>query len=522
MREKGLNLMGFLSIALLAFLLPTACSDSDEAGQGGLILVDVTGLWTTSYEENNSLWVFESDQTGTLYEQYDNANKGVLISHFAYEMDQEKHMLDITPIDSENDMPSISVQVRRSDDLLELVGNITLSLRSVPSMPSICDKPVPRTFLLHDKEIHFFSKYCIPYIVNYDDDNDFIIETDASWLTLDSMKVMGMSQNSLYGTFHYVNLYFTPEKNMEREERTAVLTVTKRKTGESYSSIILQQAYRSLETDWATNDFVYQGVTYFGAYFNSSSSDGKEAFLIFVESYDDAPVHLSTTASWVKLLKTDEIGGGFGKYNYRYSFSIAGNTGYDRMMNLIFYKDNGDHDIVTLVQGGRRGPEGGYKGDGDCTHCNGSGICSVCNGKGQLLYDFGGLVITCSNCKGTGQCRFCDGTGWTPDKPTVDTGSDSGSGGSSSGSSNVCKWCQGMGSCRNALSPEANKYYCRGSGKCKWCGGDGWYYGMGYKKMMCTNCNRSGNNSTGKPGDGKCSYCGGNGKCNHCGGTGKP
>lgn len=92
------------------------------------------------------------------------------------------------------------------------------------------------------------------------------------------------------------------------------------------------------------------------------------------------------------------------------------------------------------------------------------------------------------------------------------SGGSSGGGSSGGGSGTKCKYCQGKGTCHNYTSTY-NKYYCWGSGKCQWCGGDGLIDGIGgYNNVDCPNCDYKSN--------GKCSYCHGTGKCSKCGGTG--
>ena len=105
--------------------------------------------------------------------------------------------------------------------------------------------------------------------------------------------------------------------------------------------------------------------------------------------------------------------------------------------------------------------------------------------------------------------------------------SSSGSGSSDSGSSSKtkCPYCLGSGDCHNYKTSSANKIYCGGDGKCYNCNGKGWYYGIGYQKVNCPNCDSPGYNSSligssGRLGDGKCAKCHGSGKCQNCGGKG--
>lgn len=88
-------------------------------------------------------------------------------------------------------------------------------------------------------------------------------------------------------------------------------------------------------------------------------------------------------------------------------------------------------------------------------------------------------------------------------------------------SSDGCKYCRGYKDCRNYFYTSNDKYYCHGSGKCKWCGGDGWQDGMfgtGPNSITCSACNTPGSGNVG--GDGYCCYCGGTGICSHYNGTG--
>ncbi len=123
---------------------------------------------------------------------------------------------------------------------------------------------------------------------------------------------------------------------------------------------------------------------------------------------------------------------------------------------------------------------------------------------------FGGLVRPVTRRSG----------GWNPD----DSGDDWGSGGDSGSDGDTgktCKYCLGYKDCRNYFYTSNDKYYCHGSGKCKWCGGDGWQdglFGTGPNSITCSACNTPGHDNVG--GDGYCGYCGGTGVCGHCGGTG--
>ena len=103
---------------------------------------------------------------------------------------------------------------------------------------------------------------------------------------------------------------------------------------------------------------------------------------------------------------------------------------------------------------------------------------------------------------------------WNPD----DSGNDWGPGGDSG---QKCKYCLGYTDCRNYFYSPNDKYYCHGSRKCQWCGGDGWQDGMfgsGPNSIACSACNTPGSGNVG--GDGKCGYCGGTGICHHCHGKG--
>lgn len=181
-------------------------------------------------------------------------------------------------------------------------------------------------------------------------------------------------------------------------------------------------------------------------------------------------------------------------------------------------------------------------GNGLCKSCEGSGICPWCHGNNPDNYtewdEYSQQWVTiitgkCSVCYGTGTCFECSGTclcsncggsgyaannsnnNWDDD----DWGGGDDSGGSSGSSGKECKYCRGHKDCRNYFYSYNDKYYCHGSGKCQWCGGDGWQDGMfGLGPITCSACNRPGYDNIG--GDGRCGYCGGSGICSHCGGTG--
>ena len=195
------------------------------------------------------------------------------------------------------------------------------------------------------------------------------------------------------------------------------------------------------------------------------------------------------------------------------------------------YGDGSDYG-VTLV------PCNTCNGTGNCFICEGVGteVCYVCNGTGVAPwkgYDGsytcwscdGAGRIECFLCSGSGKCNKCDGIGYIED--TSDSGDDSGwdddDDGGSGSSPELCKYCKGEKDCRNYFYISSDKYYCHGSGKCKWCGGDGWTRGFGLD-VPCANCNTPGkvgkSNTADTPGDGYCSYCGGSGRCGKCGGTG--
>ena len=522
-----------ISLLFACMTLLTACGDDDETDVNGghvteksITAHDIQGIWTTVLEEDNNLWVFDEDNTGVLYEHYDNENKGAEISHFNYSVNVEEKTVSISPTDSESGLQDETITLQSlSDGQLEcsIMGNFVM-LKGLSSMPTICDKPAPRTFLVESKQtIHCYAKSCFLTIYNYDEDNDFTFTTDADWLTYDSLFIGKDFDNSTFGHYRYLRADFTPGFNYSSEERYAAVTVTRRTTGESYVVVFVQSPHLTLEVRRWNYDFTYNGQTYYGFYLNSAGSDGKFAFVIEMANYDTNPVEMTRSAGWISLIQThvSDATIGDGGHYYSYDFSVQKNTGYDRKMTVRFSKTNGESESLVVVQQGPRGPVGGYLGDGDCGYCNGSGICKHCAGKGYYNVGFGG-DITCYMCSGTGKCAFCDGTGWKKDNGGSGGGGNSGGGSSGGGSTTggKCKWCLGNGKCYSYINSTNDKYFCHGSGKCQWCNGDGWYYGLLFKKMMCTNCNKPGNDQKGILGDGKCSWCGGTGTCKHCNGTG--
>lgn len=524
-RKSFLNRSMLLVCSMLYILLFVACGDDDSDDEGGsksnsFTAGSVVGMWSTSRSSNNTLWIFEADKTGTLYEHYDNEDKGAEKSTFTYGVNEQMQTISIKPIESENELTAQDIRVISSSEGTLVVtqhGNEQLMLKRQSKMPTIFDKPVPKTFLLDDteKSLNFYATTCYLSVENLDDDNDFQVASDVSWLKEPKLTVGNQYENSSIGKYRYIGIEFSSEKNLERVERDAVVTITKKATGENYSFTVTQKPYVSFEV--SGEEFEYMGGTFEGMYLNSSGSDGKVAFSIYLSNFENTAISMALTSNWISLVEKKEITGWYGETRYSYDFSIQPNTHFDRKMQIIFYNANKDSYVLTIIQEGRHGPQGGYSGDGDCPHCSGSGVCSYCDGKG-ILWGYGQNGVTCPKCNGSKQCKWCDGTGWKPDTGTVDTGDDDNGGGYVDPLK--CRWCNGTGKCRNAVS--LSKYYCGGSGKCKWCGGDGWYYGVAYKKMMCTACNKPGNNSKGIPGDGKCAYCSGDGRCSHCGGTGKP
>ena len=68
-----------ISLLFACMTLLTACGDDDETDVNGghvteksITAHDIQGIWTTVLEEDNNLWVFDEDNTGVLYEHYDN------------------------------------------------------------------------------------------------------------------------------------------------------------------------------------------------------------------------------------------------------------------------------------------------------------------------------------------------------------------------------------------------------------------------------------------------------------------
>ncbi len=176
-------------------------------------------------------------------------------------------------------------------------------------------------------------------------------------------------------------------------------------------------------------------------------------------------------------------------------------------------------------------------GTGKCNYCHGSGICSFCHGQKSYYDDTDGIAYanecgscgdsgSCFFCGGRGICSDCDGTGYLTnsngnDWSDYDDDYDYGGSGGGGSSEKTCKYCLGYKDCRNYFYTSNDKYYCHGSGKCKWCGGDGWQdglFGTGPNSITCSACNTPGHDNVG--GDGYCGYCGGTGVCGHCGGTG--
>ena len=501
-RYLGLPLTALMT-ALSAFIL-VSCgddeSDNQQPKQEVLSTADLLGIWTTPNGGYSDLWVFNDDQTGTLYEHYNNASTGAELTLFNYTVGETERTVSIQPTDSETDMQSTTLTVSRKADgnLIATEGSRHFDLTRLQTMPEIADKPAPPSFIIEEvSPVHCYAEYFYLFMYNYVDDEICEYTTDADWLTIG-----GTETSRQFDTRFYASAKVYVQNNYGEEERFADITGTMKSTGEKKTVTVMQKPHLTLDND-GVDDY---DLPYWG-------SDGDVAFSVRINNWDDQSVELARTASWVSLVSTKNLKSiGDGGHQILYNFSYQRNTGYDRTMNLIFYKASRESVNVLVYEKGKRGPQGGISGDGDCTHCNGSGICPVCVGRGRNIYSYGGLVIDCSNCHGTGKCWWCDGTGWQAEGSGTGTSTTS----SVTTTSDRCRWCGGKRDCRNVISGEADKYFCHGTGKCQWCNGKGWYYGMGYKKMMCPNCKKPGDNSKGKLGDGKCNKCNGTGKCSHC------
>ena len=428
-----------LIVTLMGLAMAMSCSKDDD-GEGGSKLKrvskkDIVGMWRTSETNNNVLWVFESNGNGELYEHYDNEETGADKSTFTYSFNEELQTINIVPVETESGLKEQTIKVASQDGdnlALSFQDNSSLSLKYITTMPVICDKPDPRTFELHDdQEEHFYAKKCYISVYNYDEDNKFTISTDASWLKHSETRVGNQYENAKKRKYTSITLDFDMEYNLERTERCAVVTVTKTKTGETYSMTVTQRPYVSI--DGSNFKVTYMGSEYEGTTLNSGGSDGKEAFYVTIRTYDDISPSISLSSSWVKLVSKRELEGeGYGcKHRYSYGFSCTENPTYDRMMNILFYNSS-DSYVFTVIQKGLYGPQGGYSGDGDCTHCKGSGVCSYCNGVGRLWgYGYNGKL--CPRCNGSKECKYCNGTGWAPETEHSSSGGSSSGSGSSGG-----------------------------------------------------------------------------------------
>ncbi len=141
-----------------------------------------------------------------------------------------------------------------------------------------------------------------------------------------------------------------------------------------------------------------------------------------------------------------------------------------------------------------------------CYKCKGNGKCSFCEGTGFRIYnsDYG---RECTLCKGSGVCSQCAGTGMLTkaqeaaskqyDAQIIAEGNRILFGGGSSGSNNVCSYCNGTG---------------KGTSMCTWCGGSG--ISPAYESTKGSVLHAFAEKD--------CPKCGGKGHfCVYCGGTGK-
>lgn len=535
MKTKNLLNILFLMATALGCLTLSSCGDdgdSSDVGSGSGAgsgsngntpklesVSDLQGIWTTNDDNNNDLFVFNPDLTGAYYFTYDNEENGAETSAFTYQFNSADKTLIMTATDNDKSVVKMSLSILANGNLLmrqEDGGSYSKQFKKLDAMPDISSKAVTNTFLLKCNVYNVFSyprSYENILVYNYDfADNSIKLTCDADWVHFDDLHETGEKDYTSIGMGKFIEMFTqcTFEKNYTDEERYANITATRMSTGESQTFTITQAAYCTIRVPDAED---------YSSWFNTGGSDGNTAFIISVESYDSKPVYLYQTDSWVKnVSKTERSVIGDGGGEYAYNFSITQNKGYDRSMQLVFYKYNKNNKletaVVTLNQRGLRGPEGGLQGDGNCIWCHGTGKCRTCLGRKEIPYGNG--YIECWNCFGKGVCYVCDGTGWIESALIDGTISD---GGSSTTTTVVpttttdrCKWCLGRKVCQGYLGQHST---CHGSGKCSTCSGKGWYYGTGKdSKIMCPNCDSPGKRNS--PGNGKCSWCHGTGKCLHC------
>ena len=201
---------------------------------------------------------------------------------------------------------------------------------------------------------------------NYDDNDDFEVKFDASWIRVKNIENRGTySWDPERGDQIYI---FLECDNNYGQKRGTQMTISK-STGEILTFYIPQQACYTMKLLPLT-EFTYNGQNYNG--FNLTTSDAYSMW-VFVENYNDSEIYVSMSDSWITLdnkVKLDvEAGDG---HSWRYEFSTSKNYGYNRLANIYFSKSTGEFESVTVFHAGPYGEKSSGGGSGGGTGGGGS------------------------------------------------------------------------------------------------------------------------------------------------------
>lgn len=234
------------------------------------------------------------------------------------------------------------------------------------------EKPTFSIYSIDGKLLNEFtqvSSFVESFVVglkNYDDNDDFDVKFDATWLRVEKIENRGTySWDPESGDQIYV---FIDCDNNYGQKRGTQMTVSK-KTGEELTFYIPQQACYTMAIHSLTN-FTYNGQNYHG--FNLTTPDAYSMW-VFVENYNDSEIYVSFSDSWITLdnkVKLD-VAAGDG-HRWRYEFSTSKNYGYNRLANIYFSKATGEFETVNVFQSGPYG-EKSSGGGGDSGGGSGGG-----------------------------------------------------------------------------------------------------------------------------------------------------
>lgn len=210
-------------------------------------------------------------------------------------------------------------------------------------------------------QIKSFVEFFYVVVNNYDEDDNFSVKFDQSWLRVGSIENRGVrSWDPASGD--EICIYVECDNNYGSARGTQ-MSISKN-SGETRTFYIPQQACYTMNLLPLTK-FTYNGQNYNG--FNFTTSDAYSMW-VFVENYNDSEIYVSMSDSWITLdnkVKLDvEAGNG---HRWRYEFSTSKNYGYNRLANIYFSKSTGEFESVTVFHAGPYGEKSSGGGSGGGT-----------------------------------------------------------------------------------------------------------------------------------------------------------